>query len=65
MMAMLKPSRRALAAAVREMVGNLAAQPGDALAHLLGDAGRQVLVGKVDRRSRWASDLKPRVRQSS
>jgi hypothetical protein len=41
---------QALAAAILQMVGDLGLELRHAGPHLVGDAGRQVLVGEIDRR---------------
>ena len=50
MMAMRRALAQPLAAAIVEMGRDLGLELRDAGAHLVGDAGRQILVGKIDRR---------------
>ena len=54
-----------LAAPIVEMGRDLGLQARDAGMDIVGDAGRQVLVGKVDGGFEMASVRRPSVRQSS
>ena len=61
----VQPLAQPLAAAVVEMGADLGPELRDAVAHRLGDARRQILVGKIDRGLEMGQRAQTEVRQSS